>query len=106
MIPQNIIDEAINRLVKVYEPLQVYLYGDYAWGKPDDDSHLDVLVLIESSHEEAYKRGYPAFEALLGLKIPKNIVILTQNEFEKYSQDESSDFYKIKTKGKVVYARS
>src|SRR5438045_2873937 len=99
MIPQSTIDEALRRLVKAYDPLQIYLYGDYAWGKPDEDSHLDLLIIIETSDEEAYKRGYLAFEALLGLKIPKNIIVFTKEEFERYSKDISSDFYKIKTKG-------
>ena len=106
MIPQSTINEVIRRLVVAYEPLQIYLYGDYAWGKPDEDSHLDLLIVVESSDEEAYKRGYIAFEALLGLKIPKNIIVFTKEEFERYSQDELSDFYKIKTRGKIVYARS
>ncbi|MBX9831234.1 nucleotidyltransferase domain-containing protein [Candidatus Babeliales bacterium] len=106
MIPLSTIDEAIKRLVKAYDPLEIYLYGDYAWGTPTEDSHLDLLIVIKSSDEEAYKRGYLAFEALLGLKIPKNIIVFTQEEFEKYSQDKLSDFYKIKTKGKIAYARA
>lgn len=52
MIPQSIIDEAIKRLVNAYKPLKIYLYGDYAWGKPDEDSHLDILIVVESSDND------------------------------------------------------
>jgi uncharacterized protein len=105
MIPQCTIDEAIRRLVKVYNPLQIYLYGDYAGGTPNEESSFDLLVVVKSSDERAIKRGYPAFEALLGLEIPHNIVVFTKEEFDKYAQDQNSSTYEIKTRGKVLYAR-
>lgn len=105
MIPQSTIDEAIARLVKAYNPLQMYLYGDYAWGPPNEDSSYDILIIVESSGERIIKRGYAGFEALLGLRIPHNIVVFTKDEFDKYVHDATSDTYEIKTKGKVLYAR-
>ena len=65
MIPQSVIDEALRRLVKVYNPLEIYLYGDYAWGTPNEESSFDMLIVIESSTERPIKRGYLGFEALL-----------------------------------------
>jgi uncharacterized protein len=105
MIPQTTIDEAIRRLVKVYNPVQIYLYGDYAWGTPNEESTIDILIIVTSSDERVIKRGYPAFEALLGLKIPKNIIVLTKEEFDKYTQDPNSSTSEIKHRGKILYAR-
>jgi len=105
MIPQSTIDEAVRRLIKAYNPLQMYLYGDYAWGTPNEESSFDVLIIVESSQERVIKRGYAAFEALLGLGIPKNIVVFTKEEFDKYAHDPSSSTYEIKTRGKILYAR-
>lgn len=106
MISQETIQEAIRRLVKAYDPLQMYLFGTYAWGSPDDDSDLNLLVVIESSDEKVYKRGDRAFDALLSLKIPNNIIVFTKQEFEKSCQDINSLAYEIKTRGKIVYAGS
>jgi predicted nucleotidyltransferase len=106
MIPKSTIDEAIRRLVKAYNPLQMYLYGDYAWGTPNEESTYDVLIIVESSNERVIKRGYAAFEALLGLEIPKNIAVFTKEEFDKYAQDPKSSTYEIKTRGKIIYARN
>jgi predicted nucleotidyltransferase len=105
MIPQVTIDEAIRRLVKAYNPLQIYLHGDYAWGTPNEESTIDFLIIVESSDERIIKRGYPAFEALLGLKIPKNVVVLTKEEFDTYTQDPNSSTSEIKNRGKILYAR-
>ena len=105
MIPPEIIQEAIKRLIAAYTPSTIYLYGKYAWGAPDDDDDLNFLIIVESSTEKAYKRGDRAFDALLSLKIPTNIGVFTQKEFEVFSQDQTSPTYEVKHKGKIVYAR-
>ncbi len=103
MIPQSTIDEAIKRLINIYNPLQMYLYGDYAWGKPTEESSWDVLVIIESSDKEVLERGYLAFEALLSLRIPQNVSVFTKEEFDKYVSNPTSTTYEIKTRGKVLF---
>lgn len=104
MVSENILNEAIQRLVKAYQPLKIYLYGDYAWGTPNEESAVDLLIIVDSSNERILKRGYAAFEALLGLSIPKNVSVFTKDEFDKYSQDPTSSTFEIKTRGKVLYA--
>ena len=105
MISQETIQEAIRRLVSAYNPLEIYLFGAYAWGKPDDDD-LNILIIIESSNEKVHKRGYKAFDALLGLEIPTNVIVFTKEEFDTFSQDVTSLTYEVKNRGKMVYARS
>jgi predicted nucleotidyltransferase len=105
MVSQNTMDEAIRRLVKAYNPLQIYLYGDYAEGTANEESSVEMLIVVESSDERIIKRGYTAFEALLGLRIPKNVVVFTKEEFDTYAQDPTSRTYEIKTRGKLLYAR-
>ena len=105
MISQETIQEAIQRLVKAYNPLAVYLYGAYGWGTPDDDDDLNILIIIELSNEQVHKRGYKAFDALLGLEIPTNVVVFTKEEFDTFSQDVTSLTYEVKSRGKIVYAR-
>ncbi|MFH0898319.1 MAG: nucleotidyltransferase domain-containing protein [bacterium] len=86
MISQETIQEAVRRLVKAYNPLEVYLWGSYAWGNPDEDDDLNLLLVIESSEKKVYERGDKAFDTLLGLKIPTNVVVFTKQEFDTFSQ--------------------
>jgi uncharacterized protein len=106
MISQEIIQEVIRRLVKAYKPLEIYLYGKYAWGTPDEDDNLNLLVIIESSDKKVYQRGDLAFDVLLSLEIPKNVTIFTKQEFDTFCKDVTSSSYEIKNRGKKVYARS
>jgi len=102
MISEETIQEAKNRLVKAYDPLTMYIFGPYAWGTPDDDADLNILLIIESSDEKVYKRGDRAFDALLSLKIPTNVTVFTKQEFDRFSQDVTSLSYEIKSKGKIL----
>ena len=106
MIHQEIIDEVKNRLVKTYSPVAIYLFGSYAWGKPSEDSDLDLLIVIEHSEEKTYKRLYPGQKALFGLGVSKDLIVYTQEEFEKYSNDATSLCYKIKRDGELIYSNS
>jgi Polymerase beta, Nucleotidyltransferase len=47
MINQAIIEEVKNRLIKTYNPIAIYLFGSHAWGKPDEESDLDLLIVVE-----------------------------------------------------------
>ena len=103
MIDPKIIEEAKNRLVKVYDPLAIYLFGSYAWGTPDEDSDLDFLVVVEESGEIKYKRSVSGHHALFGLMIPKDIIVYTRDEFGDRANDKGTLCYKIKKEGKRIY---
>lgn len=106
MINREVIEEVKNRLVKTYNPVAIYMFGSYAWGKPTEDSDLDLLIVIDTSNEKSYSRTRAGQRALFGLNIPKDIIVYTRDEFERISNDVTSLGYKIKKDGKVLYARS
>ncbi len=47
MISEEIIEEAINRLIKAAKPRMIYLFGSYARGDARKQSDLDFLVIEE-----------------------------------------------------------
>ncbi len=105
MVKQEIIDEVKKRLIEVYDPLKVYLFGSYAWGSPTEDSDLDLLIVVDASDEKTFKRSMSGHRALFGLHVFKDLLVLTQREFDKEAEDPSSLCFKIKQQGKVLYVR-
>lgn len=103
MIDQNKIKEAIDRLVKTYNPIKIYLFGSYAWGKPNKDSDLDFFIVIKKSNENFPARAVKGYLSLIGLEIPKDIIVYTLNEFEENKEDSLTLCHKIYKEGKVVY---
>lgn len=96
MIHEEKIQEALDRLVRVYEPLEVYLFGSYAWGSPNEESDLDLLIVIDKSELKKYRRPIAGYKALVGLNFPNEIIVYTREEFERNSTDVTTLIYKIK----------
>ena len=105
MITPEILEEVTKRLVATYHPEKIYLFGSYAWGTPDDESDLDLLVIVRESNEKSHKRTIVGHRALWELDIAKDLMVYTQDEFDARVSDPTTLVYKIKNNGKVIYAR-
>jgi len=105
MIDNKIINEVVRRLIDVYHPIEIYLFGSYAWGNPTDDSDLDLLVVIESSEEKRYARPVAGLLSLFGLNISKDLIVFTRDEFARNAKDKTSLSFKIKHDGKRIYGK-
>ena len=51
MIAKEKIQEVTNRLVEAYQPIAIYLFGSYAWGEPNEDSDIDLMVVVDNNVE-------------------------------------------------------
>ena len=100
---KKIINVIKNRLIKTYNPHAIYIFGSYAWGNPDHQSDLDILIIVGDSDQKICKRPIPAYEALRGIKISTDILVYTLDEFNKMAQEKSSLCNLVKTKGKILY---
>ena len=106
MIKKEIIEEVKKRLIEVYNPVAIYMFGSYAWGTPTEDSDLDLLIVVDKSDEKSYKRPVAGYRALRGLDISKDLIIKTKEEFEQASNDITTLIYKIKNDGELIYAKA
>lgn len=105
MIEESYISLIINRLVDVYHPRSIYLFGSYAWGQPTDQSDLDVLIVVDKSDEPSYRRSVKGYHAIFGLNIDTEILVRTKSEFEENISDVSTLAYKVKNEGKLLYGK-
>ena len=106
MITQETIDQMTQRLVKLYNPIKIYLFGSYAWGTPTEDSDLDFFIIVDESKEKSHRRAMPASEVLRDFHVPKDILIYTQKEFADRVDNASTLCNVVHKKGKVLYARA
>lgn len=105
MISEQEIQAITERLIKVYNPQAIYLFGSYAWGHPDEDSDLDFLIIVDKIADR-YQALVAGHRELSDLTIPKDLLVVTHEEFETRSQNISQFMYKIKYQGKQIYARA
>lgn len=58
MISTQDISEITERLVRLYNPQAIYLFGSYAWGHPDEDSDLDFLIIVDKVEGRRHGSNY------------------------------------------------
>jgi predicted nucleotidyltransferase len=100
---QKIIDEATQRLVAEFQPEQVWLFGSYAWGEPNKDSDLDLLVVVPSSNETTIRRMQRAQASMVGLDASADILVNTSEEVDRVKHLRSSIAHKILNEGRLIY---
>lgn len=85
-----------------YNPEKIILFGSYAWGKPNEDSDYDLLI-IKDTKENFYNRIPEARKRLYGIKKAFDILVLTPQEVKDRLRKRDFFIEDIINKGKVLY---
>jgi len=96
--------EIVRRLVELYQPERVYLFGSKARGEDDEDSDYDLLLVVSSSDEPGYQRAQRAQRALWGLWEPVDVLVLTREEFDRKLSVACSLASTVVGEGTLLYA--
>ena len=102
---QAAVDTAVQRLVAEFQPEQIWLFGSYAWGEPDADSDLDLMVIVKASDERPIRRMQRAHSCLRGLSMAKDVIVSTSEAAQRFGSLRSSLTYKIFNEGVQLYGR-
>ena len=105
VVEETVLDEITRRLVRTFEPEQVILFGSHAWGAPNDDSDVDILVIVADSGEPLIDRCQRGHECLEGLDVSKDVLVRTRAEVDLFRDVYTSLECRILEQGKVLYDR-
>jgi predicted nucleotidyltransferase len=99
--------QAIERIVSALKPEKIILFGSYAYGNPNHDSDVDLLIVTETNgdNKELYRA---ASLALRPRPFPVDIIVKTPKEIDEAIQggkDNSFFIREIVKKGKILYDR-
>lgn len=100
---KKIIEQIKTRLIEIYHPKYIYLFGSYAWGVPEKDSDIDLFIVVEESDLSMPDRMRLAYSNLWDISTPLDIIVYTKKELEAKKEHPSSLSYKILNKGVVLY---
>lgn len=99
-----ILKEIVSRLVAAFNPAAIYLYGSRARGEAREDSDYDLLMVVSASGLPRYRRDQAAFRSLCGLGVSKEVIVLTQEEFETKRTVTCSLAATVSREGMLLYA--
>jgi predicted nucleotidyltransferase len=100
-ITQRAISAFARQVARQFNPQKIILFGSYAYGKPTEDSDVDILVVLPFKGRNPEK----ATEIWMATKprFPSDIMVRKPAELKK--RLKMGDFFlrEITEKGKVLY---
>lgn len=105
---QDFINQITQRLIKTYNPLELYLLGQDGWEADEDPDDIDVKIIVQASAEQdAAKRAAAGYEALADLACEDVFLeVFTKDEFAKMKNDGALTFVLTQKYGKKIYERT
>lgn len=104
MVELKKINDIVSRIASKFNPDKIILFGSYASGTPNEDSDIDLLV-IQDTDLPRHKRSFEIQKLLIGSMIPMDILVYTNNEFEKEKKEKYSFLNSAIKTSKILYER-
>jgi predicted nucleotidyltransferase len=104
MIAARDIEAVVDQIARTAKPERIILFGSYAYGTPNDDSDVDLMVI------KRY-RGDSSQAALrircdINASIPKDILVRSPAEIERRLRIEDFFIMDVVEKGLVLHERN
>ena len=96
--------EIVRRLVDVYQPDRIYLFGSTARGDAGPDSDYDLLVVVPDSAPPVKKDSELGYAAVEDLPRSGDFLIWTRRRFESRLHLKASLSSTVLQEGKLLYA--
>jgi len=89
-------------------PIQIILFGSYAKGNQDENSDIDIMVLLkeEISRREKLNILTRIEKRFLILKYPIDLIIKSIESFKSYSNYVGTINYDAAREGKILWMKS
>lgn len=95
----------VRRIVNRFDPDRIILFGSNARGSADENSDVDFLVVLPVAGSKREKQVELRC-ALHNVRTPKDIVVVTPEEFAARRKIPGTLVQAAVKEGKVLYARS
>ena len=96
-------------IVEAMQPEKVYLFGSYAYGVPNEDSDLDILIEVQKSDLPKVKRNLEVWNEIdkhKQLHFPKDIFVFTTDEMNDWKDLKNSFINNALYQSKTLYERN
>jgi uncharacterized protein len=102
-IPMSVIHEFARRVAERFQPEKIILFGSYAYGTPNADSDVDILVVMPARNQgsQAYK-----IRLAISAPFPMDLIVRTPETLKWRLEEGDSFLREIMSKGKVLYEKA
>ena len=100
-------------LLKSSDPYKIILFGSYAKGNPNENSDIDLMVILDNDHvSKTYKERLEKRLLIRNLvleinrKIPIDIFVYSKEELNMIKNHGNFFIDEIEKTGKVIYEKT
>jgi uncharacterized protein len=104
VINNNDLETISRRIIALYDPESIYLFGSYSKGRATDRSDLD-LIIVKSTNPPRNLRGQGIISALSGFAIDLDLVFVTTDELIKECNRAYSFLKTVMPTARLLYKR-
>ncbi len=108
MTNKEIILSEIKEALQSFGVEKIILFGSYAYGNPDDESDIDLLLIkdipTDNIREFRLKVKLKLWDIIAKWNIPIDIIVDNQNRIKQRIKDGDMFYNEILTKGNTIYA--
>ena len=105
MITREDIQATCDDIVREFAPLQVILFGSYAYGTPTEDSDIDLLVVMEIPESETRHQAVEIRQRI-PRRFPMDLLVRSPEEIAYRISYNDWFLREITEKGEVLYGGS
>lgn len=101
MITREKIKEVADKIVREFHPEKIILFGSFAWGKPNEDSDIDLFIVKETDNTREFAREVD--KSFFSRDFSMDIIVYTPEQVEKRKKTNDLFIKEIFTHGKFLY---
>ena len=102
MITREDIQATCDDIVREFAPLQVILFGSYAYGTPTEDSDVDLLVVMDIPESETRGQASQIYQRI-PRRFPMDVLVRSPEEIAYRVSYNDWFLREITEKGEVLY---
>lgn len=106
---EQILQEMVNIIIAEVDPEQIILFGSRARGEARSDSDVDLLIIEREPFGKTRSRRKEAirlWRALARFRIPKDILVYSHEEVEKWKGSINHAIARALREGRVLFGKS
>jgi predicted nucleotidyltransferase len=101
----QIVNDLVQRIVEAVHPLRIILFGSAARGEMEEDSDLDVLVVMpDGTHRR--QTAQTIYRHMWGFGVAKDIVVVTESDLQEYGANPFMILKNALEEGQELYHAS
>jgi len=105
-VTDDLLHEIVQRIVLAFDPETVILFGSRAYGEPEPDSDVDLLVVTDAlTDRSVFERHRAVSDLFPHRRFALDVLVRTPAELKQLVERSPAFFRETVTQGKVLYER-